>query len=362
MQQFIMRTFPPAREIDDLLGRSPTARAHRCRNLPRYWKPSVVRLLLDRAFELRFSRPAEMIELSRLAIECAARCELPLTEAADLQAEAWTCLGNAYKIRGQFRAANRALRTAARYVAAGSGEASLVARLSGTLGSLRIRQARFPEAIAALKLALEERERLGEPTAIAVDLIALAIATNEAGQPVEALTLVTRACELTILAKNPRLALIVRHYGAFCLLEMGSIDRALEVVQLLAPLYEKAADPMILIRQHWLEAQILAGYGSASRDRAAEEGFRATADEALGLGLPYEAAQILLDLGVFYAQRGRFTILPDLLEEILPVFDELGIGRESLTVRLLQRAVKKHSRTVELLRKTRQRIERLNVE
>lgn len=166
--------------------------------------------------------------------------------------------------------------------------------------------------------------------------------------------------DLIDLKVDLRLGLIARHHGVVCLWELGRLDKALEVWELVDSLYQLLGDPLLLLRCRWLEAQILADYRDPLRDFVAERKFRTTAVEAMRLSLPYEAAGVLLDLGVFYAERQRFALLPALLEEILPIFDELGIGRESLTVRLLQRAVKRHSQTAKLLRQAKQRIERLN--
>jgi tetratricopeptide (TPR) repeat protein len=345
---------------EDLLGRPQRARVHFCRNRQSLWQPEVVRRLLERAYELRFTDSCEMTHLAELAVECAARCDLPAVPSADLQAEAWSHLANAHKVRGSFRLAERAFKLAERFERSGSGAPRIVACRLEWLASLRTRQARPAEAVDHLDAALQHRIALGEPHAVATTLIHLAIATTESGRPEEGLFLVIRAMKLIDLETDLRLGLIARHYGVVCLWELGRLDSALRFWKFLEPLYRILGDPLLLLRCRWLEAQILAGYRDPLRDFEAERTFRATVEEALGLGLPYEATEILLDLGVFYAERQRFALLPALLEEILPIFDDLGIGRESLTVRLLQRAVKRHSQTAKLLRQAKQRIERLN--
>jgi hypothetical protein len=93
-------------------------------------------------------------------------------------------------------------------------------------------------------------------------------------------------------------------------------------------------------------------------DLLAEREFRGAADEAISRGLPYEAASILLELAILLAVRRRYMLLPSIVEEIIPLFDMMGIGSDATLARMLRSAAEDHHLAAELLRGVASRLRR----
>lgn len=109
----------------------------------------------------------------------------------------------------------------------------------------------------------------------------------------------------------------------------GRPKEALATYESVLHLYDIAADPIMRLRQKWLGAMIAAAFGRADTDAVAEREYRMATSEAMAMGLHYEAAKLLLEQAVFHAARRRYALLPAILEEALPLFAALGIGRNT---------------------------------
>jgi tetratricopeptide (TPR) repeat protein len=343
--------------VETLVSRNPNARQHLARNVGAYRTPEVCRGLIDRAAQLRFTDPAEMVSLCKLAVILASLCHLPPEESHLLQAEALTELGNALKVAGRFRASERIFLRAQKLLSGLQGpRPELRANLLERLAALRTRQGRIGESLPLLREALGLRQKSGGRHEIASVLVQMAIALNEVGRHGEALNLLSDAVELIDLDLDPKLGLIARHNGIVFLVEMGRPRAALAIYETILPLYDIAADPIMRLRQKWLGATIAAAFGRAETDAVAEREYRAATAEAISMSLHYEAAKLLLEQGIFYAARRRYALLPRILEEVLPLFAALGIGREHLAVKLMQRATREHAGALALLRRASARL------
>jgi tetratricopeptide (TPR) repeat protein len=326
------------RLLESLLGKPQSARYHYVRNSERYRDPRLCRALLDRSRQLRFSDPVQMLELAELAVEVSLRCRLSVSSSADLATEAWLGVGNALMVSGDLRGADAAFETAIGFEKLGSGSYEIRCKRCEWLASLRTRQGRLREAGLLLADAFRCRPA-SEPHPRASILIQAGIIAIEAGQPFDGLVLTTEAMDLIDLRKDPKLGLIARHHGARCLYALGRIEDALQTIDYLAPLYRSAGDPIIQVRQLWLRAEILASFGSEKRDREAEAAYQAAVTEASKLRLPYETACLLLQFGEWYSQRGRHGLLEGLIDDLLPVLENLGMNSEALAARLLRGAI-----------------------
>lgn len=321
-----------------LLARPRTARVHLARNSSRLHHPGLCRLLIDRSHELRFSDAHEMVNVAVLAVEIATRCSIPPRELADLLSDAWCALANGLKVRGLLRASDKAFRRSATLEAEGTDRpVSRCVRLE-RFASLKIRQARFSEASCILSSVVHTRRQLGDPLPVAHALLTRAIAESEGGAHLQGLRLTTEAMTLVPVGNNPRLALLLRLHGINCLTDLGCPNDALCWLDRLRPLSSACDDPIIAIRIRWLTGKALAACGGERNDLAAEIEYRGGWEQAVGRGLPYEAAKIALELGVFYADRGRYQPLPSLVADAVPLFNALGLSRDAMASRLLARS------------------------
>ena len=339
--------------IEELLARPPAARQHLVRNVRRYWTPAVCRALLDRSHMIRYSDPFEMARIALLGVLSAERCPPP---SSQLLAEAWTQLASGLMVRGALRSADKAFSRAAEFLINGNFAAKL--RWAECLASLRLRQARLVEARDLIGDVLRYRAQYGEAHAYASALCQSAIIFSEAGDFVSALAETNDALELIDGAADPQLLLVARQNGARFLIDMGQPEAAFATLQTTEPLFRQASDPMMLLRRRWVYAQAAAAFGTAEMDLFAEREFRLAADEAISRGLPYEAASILLELGILLAIRRRYMLLPGIVDEIIPLFDALGIGPDKSLARMLRTAAEDHQFAAELFRDAASRLRR----
>lgn len=334
--------------LESLLAKPRQARAHFAANVAKYHHPHVVRSLLDKSRELRFENPAEMLHLAHLATVIAPHCKGEDRERLDLLGEAWSHLASALKVRGVLRVSEAAFRRAKQYLA-GTERKDLLAAYHECFAALRLRQVRLTEARSSLIEALAIREQLGEASAVASTLNQVALLEWESRQYVTALGHLSRANRLITWEQDPRLYLISRHNSILVLSSMGRSSVALNLYERLQPLYDTAGDRMLRLRGQWLFAKVAASFGRADSDETAERAFRASAQTAIELELPYESAKILFEMGSFFASRGRWHRLEMVIIESLNLLDHLGIGRDAAVARVLLAAARQRRKSLNLL-------------
>lgn len=334
--------------LGSLLAKPRRARVQFAANVARYHHPSLVRSLLDKAWQLRFEDPPEMLHLAHLATVIAPHCKGEERERFDLLGEAWTHLANALKVRGVLRVSAAAFRKAKLFLAETQHE-TLHASYLECFAALRLRQVRHAEARSALDEALAIREHIGEKGAIASTLNQLAILEAKCEQYLNALRYLSRANRLVSWATDPRLCLLSRHNSIHVLMAMGRPVEALSLFERLQPIYPTAGDRVQRLRGQWLLAKIATSFGRASSDETAERAFRATARAAIELQLPYESGKVLFDLGSFFASRRRWYQLELVMVEALNLLDHLGISRDSGLGRILLLAGRDKARSQTLL-------------
>jgi hypothetical protein len=89
--------------LESLLAKPRRARAQFAANVAKYHDPALVRSLLDKAWELRFENPSEMLHLAHLATIAADHCKGEERDHLDLLGETWIHFANALKVRGVLR-------------------------------------------------------------------------------------------------------------------------------------------------------------------------------------------------------------------------------------------------------------------
>lgn len=336
--------------LETLLAKPRLARVRFAVNVSKYHDPHLVRSLLDRSRQLRFENPAEMLHLAQLATAIAACCKCEERERLDLLGDAWVHLANALKVRGVLRVSEAAFRKAKEFLAETEHQ-ELYASYLECFAALRLRQLRLTDSRSLLVEALAIREHLAEPGAIAATLNQLGLSELESKQYILSLGYLSRANRLVAWDKDPRLWLLSRHNGILVLAAMSRSVEALNLYERLQPYYATAADKMLHLRGQWLFAKVSASFGRASSDATAESAFRVAASTAVKLDLPYESAKILLDLGTFFASRGRWHALELVIIEALNLLDYLGIGRDAAVAQVLLLAARQRRRSLNLLQR-----------
>lgn len=307
-------------------------------------------LLIVRSHELRYTDAERMEELAALAVAVAGQMDAPSAGGTaalqDLRARACAHLGNAFRIRGRFAAAGRALERAEAHRLLGSHDVALEALVLELTASLLESRRDFPGALERLELACAIHRQRGDRVSLAKALVQTAIVCGYANRPATAVRLLGQAVDRIDAAREPRLAFIALHALAWNLAAAGFLQEALEIHQESGVLAEHARSPLMELKVSWLQGHIAAALG---QDALAERDLVRALNGYEELEMPYEAALVSLELALFYARCGRFAELDRLTREILPIFEALGIEPEARATVLLRRSARQRERSVELL-------------
>jgi tetratricopeptide (TPR) repeat protein len=326
----------------------------------RFAKPQLVQFMIDKSHLLRYQDPERMLHLNKLALLAAEACTADVAggklRLADLRARAWGHYANSLRICAHLREAEEAFTRATRECEAGTGDPPLRASLLEQLSSLRIHQRRFEEAVDAAEAAGQIYRELGDSHLLATCLIRKANANVLAGEPEPAVDLINRAIPLIDCETDPQLLLAACHNLVRCYIDLAQPEHALSIYAETRDLYREFDDPLILLRAHWQEGQLLRDMGhpqqAESRLLEAQKGF-------LDRGLVYEAAILSLDLAALYLTTGSNEDVRQTAAAAVPIFRALGVDRDALaSLRQLQQVVDQ-DQAIELIRFLNARIEPL---
>jgi tetratricopeptide (TPR) repeat protein len=317
--------------IEELDRRPPALRREVVRTARRYQLLGFAEALSERSREAGFLDPGRALELAELAVEVADVLDPRLYHpklVADRQALARASVGNARRVASDLFGADRAFHEASALLALGSRAEVPRADLASLLASLRIDQARYPEARRLLEEARETYEAWQEPESVGRVLLKLGLAAGYSGEADEAVKLFTRAAKLLAAATDGRPVLQAHHNLANWLLERGDPLEALARFREALPLYERFdREPSSRLRRRWLEGKIHAGLGDLETARAAFEEVRA---EATRRELGYELAMVSLELAILHLERGDSAAVRRLAGELVPAFHSRDLHRHAL--------------------------------
>jgi tetratricopeptide (TPR) repeat protein len=291
--------------------------------------------LLAESWEQLHEDPEAAVHLAAVAA-MAAQSISPATRGgaalADLQARTLAELGNARRAMHDLAMAETDLLRARRRADEGTGDPLLLGRLIELTAALRISQRRFDEAGTLLEWALQVYESQDARHPVGKVLAQTAHLSLAAGRPAEAAGLLARALSLLDPSREPRALLAAVHD---LLDSYAQYDRFREAWSLLwktRGLYAAHGGRCHQLKLSWIEGRVAAGLGYAGRAegclRSAREGF-------LEMKLPYAAAQVALDLGILWLEKGRAAEARELIAETLETFNLLRLRREAVPAMIL---------------------------
>lgn len=295
----------------------------------------VTELLIGECRAECFRDVARAIELGRLAVESAEALPLapyPPGLVVDARALAWAAFGNAHRVRADLVDAERALRTASELMERGSGDRLSRAEVLSLLGSLRMDQARFEEALGVLTEAVQifrsEADRVREGKL----LVQLANVQGELGNTEAAVVLAAEARSL-LGGEEERLYLLAGQTLATWLREGDRIDEARATFEELEPQFRaRVSDPTSLIRLDWLGARLL---WSEGYEREAERALLAVRERYEDRGEPKRYCLVSLDLATLYLEQGRTRDVRELARQMAPVFSSRQVHHHALAALVL---------------------------
>ncbi|MGD2115206.1 MAG: hypothetical protein PVG07_09140 [Acidobacteriota bacterium] len=343
-------TAPELEEI--LLAMPPGERPETIRTGARFHSLGLVHHLMARARDEGFRDPSRAACLAELAVEAAESLQegtYPVSFSAEARALAWATLGNALRVTSDLFGAERAFRSAEAHLAAEAEHPVARAEVLSLLGSLRLSQARYVEAMTVLSVAVEIYRTFGERRQEGKVLMKMAKAAGEAGEADQAVALLERAETLLDPAADRKLLLYARHGRAAWLRDAGRSREAAELFEELRPEYEaELGDFFSQQRFDWVGARIAWSSGELERAERELKQVRGAFEEREEA---YDFALVSLDLATLYLEQGRTAEVRRLAEEMLPIFTSRRIHHHALAALVLfQRAAEAETATVDFVR------------
>lgn len=309
--------------------------------------------LLDRCRALRYSDHEGMVLLASLAVTLADRLDTRSgrpEEIADLQARAWSELGNAYRVSDDLPAAESALARATERLRQGSGDPLLLARLMDLTASLYIDQRRFEEADRLLDCVYTIYSREGDAPAAARAIVSRGLSAGYAFQTEQAIQFLSEGIRHIDARRDPKLLFAAAHNLLWCLVDADRIPEASSLLQEVRGLYDANGERFDELKVRWLEGRIAAGLGD---EEAAEQAFLEVRDGFKNADLFYDSALVSLYLATLWLRQGRTMEIRGLIDEMVATFRARNIQREALgALIVLQKALRRDQVTADLLQMT----------
>lgn len=317
--------------------------------------------LLRKSYELRFSDPKRMLTLAEHAAGVAKHIRLEKYPwpgfVADLRAQAFANLGNAYRINDRLAEADAALTQAREFLGEGTGDPLLQARVLDLEASVRRAQRRLDDAISLLDRVHSFYLEAGDSHLAGRALISKGISTHYQGNPQEAVFVLERGLELIEAERDNQIRDSAVLSLAYSLADCGEYNRASRLL-LQSGLREAfSSEPLNLLKLRWVEGKVLAGLGRSER---AEDAFSEVRQGFVQRGQAYDAALVGLDLAAVWLKKGRAAQVRELAEEMYATLEDLGVHTEAArALYFVREACRCEAVSVSMIERVRTFLERL---
>ena len=325
----------------------------------RYVHWGLVELLAAKSREAGTRDPSLAVALAHLGVEAAKRlrdgqpCEKHWLY--ELRGYAFAHLASAYRVSGDLREAERALKESERWWKKGEREVGDVLGyepvILGLAASLRKDQRRFDEALTLLDTVIGTY-LAGDPATQDFHLAGRAFVKKakvleEMGNLEEALDLLREALPLIDPAREPRLLVCVWQNVVNCLAKLGRPEEAKALLPKVRALSEELGNDLDLVRLDWTEGLIRSALGEFLE---AAEALARVRQEFVSRGIGFDAALATLDLAFILLKEERTAEVAKLAREMLPIFEAQDVHREALAaLAVFQRAALHETATAELV-------------
>ena len=329
------------------LERVSPVRQHLALEARRYQTLGFAIHLLTRSACLWNDHPLEPLRLAELALAVVSKLhpsDYPPGLTTDVQCKALAYLGNALRLMGRLREAERRLIEALNGLERGTGELHLRARVLELLAELHRDQRRFPQALAEAYEGKKIHQQLGDSRKVATLVLVHSSILAEKGATsagIEELRGLLSAIPRSVMGETVFWA--ARQNLCHRLVEADRLWEARRELKDVKRWARRAGKPLMTARVLWVEALLTAREGDST---GATLRLKRVRDVFLRNGRPYDAALACLDLAALYLREGRHEAAQDLVCVLVPVFRSSSIQREALaSLRLLAGALEKKAAT-----------------
>jgi tetratricopeptide (TPR) repeat protein len=321
--------------LAELLRESAAIRRQWVVREERFHSLKLCELLRSRCRESWFSDPATGLELAELAVLVAkhldsGRYGSNLVE--DARALSWAYLGNASRLVSDLWRAEGALHQAWIHRLQDEGDPYSEAELLNLTSSLLNVQNRFDEAIRLTDRAIYLYREVQDRHLEGAMLIQKGLHLGDYGRPHEAIAVIQAGLERLDGQRDPQLLLMGQHNLVCFLSKTGAPGKARELLNKSESLYRDFGEQLHLVRFCWLEGQIAQDLGHLREAARSLQGVR---DSFLDHQLGTDVLLVSLDLALVHAAAGQCRQVKEVLGEVIPLGEALGLRQEALRARLL---------------------------
>ena len=344
-----------AARMDYLLAQPTERRTLLIGNNPNYLSFAIVDLLLERAFELGFSKPADAVELAELAVQISRGLDTEEHHGPsvhDLRALSWATVGNAKRNASDIPGAVEAIDRAKKTLELGTGCDPTRAKVLFFERIIRSVQGKNQEAMEICDELIAIYRRMGDVHAVGrtrVDRCNAMATQGDTDYRLQRRELQQALLELQE-QRGARNVQVAKHCLANVCAMSGDTRKAELLVAELRTDYSTPERAIDLLRLRWVEGNIAKAKLLHSK---AVEIFTEVRDEFVERSLGYDAALASLDLSEALFAQGKLAEMKERLVEAIPIFASLGIRREAIAaLTFLKKAIDLETVTTTLIHET----------
>ena len=297
------------------------------------------------------------IAVARLALDSLEGREEVFGERIhDLRALGHACLANAYRLAGDFPAADAEFERAEGEwrVPRRSKDWSAGAEIAFLEGALRIFQRSYGEAVQLVERAQDLFRLSEDANGQAKALIQRAAIHGYTGAPEDSIAALQAAADIVDEQKDPHLAFVLNSNLANQLMRIGRYPVAAEALARCRTYCRQLNHPLGAQKIRWIDAMIKQRTGKpivAETSLIATRVGYAEAEEHGSFGI------VSLDLAILYTEQGRWSKALEIAAEIAPILESRNLHEDTLAaVRLLAQEVEAGEVSSALLSQLREAI------
>jgi tetratricopeptide (TPR) repeat protein len=320
--------------LAELLREPVSGRNRRIRTEEKFHSLKLSQLLQVRTREAWASAPAAALEMADLAVEVTRHLDSGRYGSCvveDARASAWSYMGNAFRISSDYWRAEQALHQAwSHHVLAGEDAYTETELLTFT-SSLRKDQNRYQEAVQLSDRAIALYREGQDVHLEGAALILKGVTLGRAGRNREAIPVLRTGLDRINPQRDPRLESAGFHNLIWSIAEGGAPGKAQELLDQNRYLHQ-GLGRMDLARVQWLEGTIARDLGHLTQAKAA---LNEVCESFLDLQVGAEVFLVSLDLAGAYVLSGEHGQAKEVLGELIPLGEALGLSSEVCLARLL---------------------------
>jgi tetratricopeptide (TPR) repeat protein len=305
------------------------------RENPRYHTWGLQEQLLDQAKIILSEDPLQTLDLCHLSLEVVHR--LPLdryrrVDVADLRAGSLAAIANCKRLIGDLEGAEEAIEQALESLEWGTGDPLEEANVLSIYGSLLTDLGRIEEAMEILAAGARDAREVGD-THLQAKLVLQQASSIGWYEPARGLALTRRALKLLDPSRSPYLDLVGRYQLMFFLCELGEVRDARILFETWRFSFTSQKN------QAFWHSRILQLEAALARQEgrldACESFLHELLEHYAERRLHHDLALTTLDLAELLTVTRRFDEAQDLLDNILPLFRQWGVGSDVLRAWLM---------------------------